>query len=416
MQNGGWDGDCATWQNYYGRTLAQINATPLGVEAMGTGPFALEKWDVGKELVLKANEDYWMKEPAWEGAPSGPPVIKRVVIRLIEDYETRFTQLQAKQADSIEIESSTRWQDLDGLVGRICSFNDEDCRAGEDPDAPLELVRGSPSARRDDIFFNWEMNTEGGNDSAGSGRLNGEGVPPDFFSNVHVRRAFAYCFNYNAYLSDYLAGEGVRTINVMPPGMVGYNPDTPYYVHDPQRCENEFRQAEFEGRSVWEVGFKLGIPFDSADPQLEIIATIFQDELVKLNKRFLVEARPLSGSDYYSQRNAHRLPLFLGGWSEDIHDPHNWVYPYAIGTYARNQGMPADLSRQFGDYISRGVAAADVEQRATIYHGFNELYYEQAPAILLFSTVNRHYQQRWVNGWYDNPINPGIYFYALRKD
>lgn len=416
IEGGGWDGDCATWQAYYGRTLSEINATPLGSSAMGTGPYRLESWKMGEKLVLKANENYWMKQPAWAGAPVGPPAIKTVEIRKIDDFAAALAQLRSGEADSIEVDSSTRWQDLDPLVGEVCSFNDQDCQASDNPKGPLELVRGNPSQNRDDILFNWLIDTEGENPFVGSGSLDGKGIPPDFFSNVHVRRGFAYCFNYAAYLKDYLHGEGVRMITVIPPGMVGYDPATPYYVYDPKRCETELRQAELAGGNVWQDGFHLVIPYETGNPQLEIIATLLRDALNNLNPRFQVEARPLESSDYYTQRAGHRLPLFLAGWAEDIHDPHNWVYPYAVGIYAHSQGMPQELSREFGDFVSRGVAAVDPGQRAVIYEGFNRLYYEQAPAILLYSTVNRHYQQRWVNGWYDNPINQGLYFYTLSKD
>lgn len=416
IENGGWDGDCATWQNYYSRTSAEINATLLGLSAMGTGPYKLDKWDLEHEIVLKANQNYWMKQPAWEGAPIGSPMIETVVIRWVEDEKARFAQLRTGEADSIDSESNMVWADLDRLVGMICSFNDQDCRPAENPDAPLELVRGSPSRSRADLFFNWLMNVQGGNEYAGSGSLDGYGVPSDFFANVHVRRAFAFCFNYESYLKNYLSGEGVRTINVMPAGMVGYNPATPYYVYDAKRCEAELRQAEFAGRRVWETGFRLAIPYEAENSQLKTIANILADEFTALNERFQVEARSVVSRDYYAQLYDNRLPFFLGGWSEDIHDPHNWVYPYTVGIYAHQQGMPVELSRQFMDFVSRGVAATNVEQRVTIYQGFNELYYEQAPAILLYSTVNRHYQQRWVNGWYDNPFNLGMYFYSLSKD
>ena len=40
---------------------------------------------------------------------------------------------------------------------------------------------------------------------------------------------------------------------------------------------------------------------------------------------------------------------------------------------------------------------------------------DQAPAMLLFLGQGRRYQQRWVEGWYFNPIYPGTYYYAVFK-
>ena len=97
--NGGWDGDPATWQNFYGKSSEQINETPIGVSENGTGPFKLDHWTPGEEIVLVANEDYWKTEPSWEGGPSGPPAIKTVIIKAIDEFSTRFAMLEAGDAE-----------------------------------------------------------------------------------------------------------------------------------------------------------------------------------------------------------------------------------------------------------------------------------------------------------------------------
>ena len=68
---------CATWQNFYGKTSDELNETPLGTSENGTGPFKLDHWTPGEEIVLIANEDYWRTEPAWEGGPTGAPALKK---------------------------------------------------------------------------------------------------------------------------------------------------------------------------------------------------------------------------------------------------------------------------------------------------------------------------------------------------
>jgi peptide/nickel transport system substrate-binding protein len=414
IDNGGWDGDCRNWSRFYGRTMEDLNKTRLGSSTNGTGPYFLKRWEVGKEIVLRSNEAYWRREPAWSGAPTGNPSIKEVVIRYIPDFETRFAMLHAGEADSIDLDTNADWSGLDEITGQICTLNDQDCHPSGKPDAPLEMIRGNSSVARTDILFAWQINTEGGNDLIGSGKLDGKGIPPDFFNNIHVRRAFAYCFNYDTYLDKVMAGEGIRSRNLMLPGMIGYNPDNPAYNFDPGRCADEFRQANFGGRNVWDAGFQMVIPYTKNSLMRKTIADILQHELTSVNGQFKVDTRELE--DYFTLRRNRKLPLYTTGWFEDIHDPHNWLYPYTVGVYSSYQGLPADLQNQFKDFLIRGVEAADPTQRAEVYHGFNQLYYDQAPAILLFLPVERHYQQRWVNGWYHNPAYPGLYFYVLRKD
>ena len=77
--------------------------------------------------------------------------------------------------------------------------------------------------------------------------------------------------------------------------------------------------------------------------------------------------------------------------------------------------MPKDLKAQFQEIINRGVAESDPAKRATIYAEFNKLFYDQVPTILLSVSNGRHYEQRWLQGYYYNPIYTGFYAYPLSK-
>jgi peptide/nickel transport system substrate-binding protein len=398
IQNGAWDGDCASWPRYYAPTLGDINQKKIGASAMGTGPYIFDHWEAGKEIGLTANEAYWRNEPGWEGGPVGPPAIKHVFIREIEDFDTRLAQLEAGEADSIDLPENTDWAKMDRMVGRICRLDDRDCQDSQNPSGPLELIHGGPSVNRTDIFFNFAIDAPSDLDYLGSRKLDGNGIPPDFFANVHVRRAFAFCFNYMTYLDQYLQGEGVRTVDVMLPGMLGYDPNGPHFAFDPARCEDEFRQAEFDSRPVWEAGFKLVFPFPAGDQETQKIGQIFRDEMAARNPKFQIEVREIPSRDYFNQRYLHQLPIF------------------PVGLFARYQNLPRELQARLGEFVTRGVSAVNPDERGQIYREFNQAYYENIPAILLFTDLDRHYQQRWVNGWFDNPVNPGLYFYVLSKD
>jgi len=93
---------------------------------------------------------------------------------------------------------------------------------------------------------------------------------------------------------------------------------------------------------------------------------------------------------------------------------HNWVQPYAIGTYGNRQALPAELKAQFEELITAAVVEPDKAAREAIYHEFNQVYHEAVTGLILFIANGRHYQQRWVEGWQANPIGP-TYYYALSK-
>ena len=210
---------------------------------MGTGPYMFDHWTPGEELVLKANENYWAKEPLWEGGPSGAPAIKTVIIKQVEEFSTRLAMTQAGDADNNQIGSLEDWPILDELVGEEGTY--EQYMAGE----PLTVVDATKPFRkiteilavtsRDDVGFQFKINTEGGNSYVGSGKLDGDGIPATFFSDVHVRRAFSYCFDFDTYLNEVLQGEGKRAPVLVLPGMAGYDESAPQYTYDIEKCKAE---------------------------------------------------------------------------------------------------------------------------------------------------------------------------------
>jgi peptide/nickel transport system substrate-binding protein len=424
VSKGAWDGDCATWQNFYGKSSEQVNEMGIGTSEMGTGPYMLDHWTPEEEIVLKANESYWRTEPAWEGGPTGAPALKTIIIKNVAEFSTRYAMLQAGDADHIDAGSQADWPQLDELTGGICEQTDASCTPTENPDGQLELIRGFETSSRGDFFFTFVVNTDGGNNFIGSGQLDGNGVPPDFFSDNHIRKAFAYCFNYDIYLSDVLLGEGARSHGVMLPGMIGYDENAPVYEYDPAKCEEEFGLADVDkdgvpsaedDNDVTTVGFRLTIAYNTGNTARQTMAEIFQNELSALNELYVVEATGLPWPTYLRNQRASKLPLFPVGWIEDIHETHNWVQPYAVGTYGARQALPDELMASFSEVIDRAVVETDPDTRHQIYQEFNQLYHEAATGLILFVAQGRRYQQRWVEGWFNNPIYAGDYFYTLSK-
>jgi len=55
----------------------------------------------------------------------------------------------------------------------------------------VEVTKNLPTLANVVSMFPWTINAEG-NSYIGSGKLDGEGIPPDFFSDIHVRKGFSY--------------------------------------------------------------------------------------------------------------------------------------------------------------------------------------------------------------------------------
>jgi peptide/nickel transport system substrate-binding protein len=416
-ENGGWDGSCDTWQNFYAMTSDELNALPIGSKENGTGPYMLDTWTPTEEIILKANENYWLTEPLWEGGPSGAPALKTIHIKSVDEFSTRFAAFQAGDADYMTAGSPENWPQMDTLVGEVCD-NDGNCAASEDAANPIRKYEKLPVINRTDAFFNFELNTEGGNNFMGSGELDGNGIPPTFFSDIHVRKAFAYCFDWETYIRDVQQGKGKQANNVMLFGEIGDSDDTPKYTYDPAKCEEEFKASTWkskDGKSLWDVGFRMTVGFNTGNTARQTVAQIFQQNISAVNENFVIEVTGLPWPTYLKNYQAKKLPFFIIGWQEDIPDPHNWTFTYTLGAYGGKQRLPQELKDQFTPLVQAGAKEADATKRAEIYKEFNQLFYENVPTILLAQMEWQEYFQRWVNGYYKNPIYGDLYYYALSK-
>lgn len=416
--NKGWDGSCDTWVKFYSVT----DTDPLNGIENGTGPYTLAKWTQGEEIDLDAFAGYWQKDPMWKGAPTGDAAIKHIVIKEISEWGTRFSMLQAGDADFAQVPRANVSQ-VDPLVGEKADFDVAKgdfgaVAASSTPDQPLRLDKGAPGLVQTTLMFNFNINAQGGNPYIGSGKLDGKGIPADFFSDVNVRKGFEYCYDVNTEISQYWLGEAIQSFTLPLPGMPGYDANGPHYSFDAAKCADSFKASTLkaaDGKSLWDTGFTFQLTYNTGNTQRLTAAQILSANLAKVNKKFIVQILGVPWPTILSEYQHSRLPAFIIGWQEDYHDPHDWYQPFLVGTYGSNQNFPADLKKTFTDGVNAGVTETDPAKRDTIYKGLNQVIFDQATMIILGLGTGRHYEQRWVNGYYSNPLYGGFYYYSLSK-
>jgi peptide/nickel transport system substrate-binding protein len=417
--NKGWSGSCDDWVKFYGVT----ESDPFNGIENGTGPYKLAKWTQGTEIDLEAFTGYWMKDPMWKGAPTGDAAVKHIVIKEISEWGTRFSMLQAGDADLAAVPRANVSQ-VDPLVGEQANY---DLAKGDfgpvapskTPDQPLRLAKGAPALAEDTLMFNFAINTQGGNPYIGSGKLDGKGIPATFFSDVNVRKGFEYCFNWDTMISQFWLGEAIQSFTLPLPGMPGYDAAGPHYTFDATKCTDAFKASTLkaaDGKSLWDTGFTFQLTYNTGNTSRLTVANILQSNLAKVNNKFIIQVLGVPWPTILSEYQHARLPAFIIGWQEDYHDPHDWYQPFLVGTYGSNQNFPADLVKTFIQGVNAGVSETDPAKRDTIYKGINKVIYDQATMILLPLGTGRHYEQRWVKGYYYNPLYGGFYYYTLSKD
>ena len=434
--NGGWDGSCDTWQKFYAPNAEEVNKTALGTGENGTGPYILVSWTPKDSLVYKANDSYWMKDPAWDGAPTGAPKLKNVIVKEVDEFSTRLAAFKAGDADFTTVGSAADWPQMDTLVGERCDAATYACQPdATNPTNPVRVFDKTHGVARTDAFFNFKINVTGGNNFIGSGKLDGNGIPANFFSDPNVRKAFAYCFDWDTYITDVEQGYGTQSTDMFLSGMIGDSPDSPHYTFDADKCTAAFKASKWtEGKddkgnatytpdpngkiSLWDTGFRFSIGFNTGNTARQSVGQIWQQAVSGINPKFVVEVVGLPWPTYLSNYQAKKLPFFIIGWQEDIPDPHNWAFTYAGqgGAYSSKQGMPADMLATFSPLVQAGAKETDPTKRAAIYAQLNQAFYDNVPTVLLSEQLGKHFEQRWMHGWYNNPIYSDVYFYVLSKD
>jgi peptide/nickel transport system substrate-binding protein len=248
----------------------------------------------------------------------------------------------------------------------------------------------------------------------GSGKLDGNGIPPDFFADVNVRRAMATCFDYDALNNDLMGGAGVRNNGPVIQDMLGYNPDGPMYEFDLEACEAYL--AEAWGGVLPETGFRLPFVYPTSVPAAGDSGAILQGSLAAINEKYVVEPIGVSPSSFLPDMRGNLVPIFINGWIEDIHDPHNWAAPYTTGIFAGMTNIPEATREEFGALVSEGVSATDPAAREAAYFALQELYYEEIPAVILFQRADFHIEPRYVKGYQYRIGMVSVPYYYLSID
>ncbi|MCK4394526.1 ABC transporter substrate-binding protein [Candidatus Bipolaricaulota bacterium] len=353
IQQGDWPGTCDEWWSWY---EVEPSQSALYNKENGTGPFKVETWDPGQQITLVADDSY----------RGGKPRIGRFTRWEIDCPAQRTQMILQGTADIAEIP-----------MDMLPQFEGRDEFAVLDK---LPLMAMNPV-----VFFNTDIAKD--RDFIGSGKLDGGGIPPEFFNDINVRKAFAYAFDYEGYSTGVLHIEGSSAaVGPIPRSLTYYyNPEQETYSWERQDAMEYLKKA-WDG-DLWETGFKFTIPYVKGNERQKAIAEIFQQNIQELNEKFLIEPKEVSWSEWLEYWSQNKMPLFISGWFADYPDPDNFVRPFmhSNGVYMGSQGRPlSDLAKElFDPLIEKALEVQDESERQAIYHRLQQLAHDYAIQIYL---------------------------------
>lgn len=261
------------------------------------------------------------------------------------------------------------------------------------------------------IFFTLNINMQA-NPDVGSGKLDGEGIPANFFEDKDLRKAFIYAFDYDAFLKESMEGRGERAIGPAPTGLMDYDASFKSYSFDLEKARKYFKKAW--GGQVWEKGFKFTLTYNTSGDMRQIASEILKRNVESINPKFKIDLRGVTWAAFLEKTANRQMPLWTRGWIADYADAHNFYFPFlhSNGRYALAQGY---RNPQVDKIIEKAVAQTNPAKRRELYKKAHNLMYEDAMQIYTVHPTGLWAMQDRVKGFVDNPVYMGIYFYPMYK-
>ncbi|MGL4611203.1 MAG: ABC transporter substrate-binding protein [Trueperaceae bacterium] len=373
VDNGEWSGtedDWATWFN------ADISESSLDKVSAGTNAYQMVSSDPN-QLVFKRFADYW-------GAPAN---IENVIVQLVPDFNSSALALKNGDVDMVQWLPVNFGKQLEGSEGVEVFYADH---------TTAEI-----------LYFNQNINPE--SPVLGSGKLDGEGIPPDFFSDIHVRRGFAAAFDQQRLIDVAYNGQGKISPNLAVPaiylGSTGIAADVPSISYDLELARKELEQAW--GGEVWEKGFTIDFVWgDGLYRPDDAVMENLKVGLEQLNPKFKIN---ISGFDDEEMEDGieNYAVLYDYDWTDNVSisyylDSFYLSYGYSYyGTFSNGDTGFDALSEAYH-------TAQDEAKRAEILGQVAERANEIVPFIVLPEPLVPIFYRSEIKG-FEESYNPNLY-------
>ncbi len=380
VAQGAWPGTKDTGQKYMNQTMEN---DPLFDKMMGSGPFKFVSWEPSTRVVLAGFADYW----------AGAPKLKQVIRKIVPDGQTAILLLKKGDVDFTTVSVSELGQ-VEGAAG-------------------VKVLKNLPSTWL--MKINFVQKIADGSSYIGDGKLGEKGIPTDFFSDINVRKAFEYSFDWDTFINDVFLGAALKPYGPVLIGFPTANPDNPQYYLDLDKAKDYFKKA-WNGE-LWEKGFKFTVPYSSGSTHRQRALEILKADIESLNPKFHIELSSLPWAAYVGAISNIQLPLSLFGMLPDVFDPYMPLFEHmhSAGGYAEWNGYLDQAKAEFDPLIDELGSNYNPERRKELSYKLQKLDYDNALAIWHFQAVEHVAMRDWVQGYYTGPFPFNLDYYSLSK-
>ena len=309
-----------------------------GKAAIGTGPYRLESYRQGDELILVRNPTYWGDRPIWD----------RVIYRIVTNSAARVAALLSGDVD---------------LIDSVPTTDAAKLRAD-----PRISVSQAPSLRLIylalDVFRDVPLPEITG--------PNGEKLARNPFQDLRVRQALSMAINRPAIVERTMEGAATAAGQFMPEGTFGWSPDLPPPKFDAAAARALLAEAGYPN------GFAMVLhgPNDRYVNDAQILQVIAQ-QWSRIGIKAQVNTAPLS--NLIARASKFECGAYLLGWSNSGGEPSTALRAI-LGT--RDDAGGRGLSN-YGRYANPKVDALTDEGLRSLDDRKRETLMQEAMAICM---------------------------------
>ena len=317
-------------------------------EPNGTGPYSLEAWNRGSDIVLAANDSYW------GDAPLSPTVI----FRWSAEAAQRLVELQSGAADGIDNPAPDDFESIEA-----------------DPDLEIFPREGL------NVFYVGFNNTY------------------EPFDNELVRQAIAMGIDRQRIVDNFYP-PGSEVASHFTPCAIAFGCEgDEWYEFDPEAARDMLAEAGFP--DGFETQIHLRDVVRGYLPLPTAVAADLQAQLADIGITATIDVQ--ESTTFIDNSDAGNLPgIHLLGWGADYPDATNFL-DYHFGA-----GASAQFGKGFEDIqeaLATGGSTVDETERAAAYEAANNAIREHVPMVPIAHGGSATVFQAGLEGAHSSPLS-----------
>lgn len=308
--------------------FGEVGAEAFDKEAVGSGPYVLERFEPDVQLELVANPEYW----------NGTPPAERIVMFPRPEAAARVGALLAGEANFI---TGVPWDQVPELE--------------ENPDTTVATVPAQGAQ------FTLFANTE---------------VPP--LDNKLIRQALSLAVDRQAIVDSLFHGRVRVSTGPFSPGDLGAEAMVDPLPFDPDQAASLLSDAEYDGE---EIVVQYRHPGLTGQDESVVLTLVQMWQQAGLNVRAEI-IEPAAFVDTYSNTKDFK-GLFITGVASYVGDPGASIWPAA----REGGGLRYWTNDEFDALGEEAATSFDEELRRSNYARMLEIMLDEMPWITLFDLV-----------------------------